>query len=245
MVLRGAAASNSDEMRETRCAASARRPRTLLLVRHGLPDYRLRKCPDEPPGPALSDIGRWQARQAAERIAALAPVAVHCSPLLRAIETARIVAAPLGLAPRIDADLAEWRRTERLYQVTLRSARWLRRWLASDERCAVAVGHASPLLAIVREALFLPQRTWWLPGRPHMARLDSLDRLDCSVASVIEVRFEDGRVSARCLINPQPHITYVRPGFLMLRSPYPGGARPARECVRRFVAPPPGGVQAR
>jgi broad specificity phosphatase PhoE len=216
--------------------AASNERRSLLLVRHGLPDYRLRKRTDEAPGPGLTHVGRRQAEQAAERVASLTPSAIYTSPLLRALETARIVAKPLGLTPCIECDLSEWRRTEKLHQVTIRSARWLRRWLVSGERCAVAVGHASPLLALVREALFLPHKTWWHPRRPHMARLDSADRLDCSLASVIEVSFERGRVTARCLLNPLPHITYVRPGVHMRRSPYPGGARPASACTRRILS---------
>jgi probable phosphomutase (TIGR03848 family) len=65
--------------------------------------------PGRAPGLHLSEDGRAQAKAAAERISALAkaPAAVYASPLERAVETARPIAARLGLRVRIDKGLLE------------------------------------------------------------------------------------------------------------------------------------------
>jgi glucosyl-3-phosphoglycerate phosphatase len=85
----------------------------ILLARHGetddnVPPLRFQGQRDTP----LNDTGRAQARELAERVAAHdVPVAsLWCSDLSRAQETAEIVGARLGLAPRPDARLREgWR----------------------------------------------------------------------------------------------------------------------------------------
>ena len=65
--------------------------------------------PGRAPGLHLSDEGKAQADKAAERIAALAkaPVAVYASPLERAMETAKPIAARLGLRVRVERGLLE------------------------------------------------------------------------------------------------------------------------------------------
>jgi len=55
----------------------------------------------------LDDTGRAQAAELAERAAGYAFSALWCSPLLRARETADVVAARIGLAPKEDARLME------------------------------------------------------------------------------------------------------------------------------------------
>ncbi|HEX5145452.1 MAG TPA: histidine phosphatase family protein [Conexibacter sp.] len=85
----------------------------ILLARHGetddnVPPLRFQGQRDTP----LNDTGRAQARELAERVAALdAPIAaLWCSDLSRARETAEIVGARIGLEPRSDARLREgWR----------------------------------------------------------------------------------------------------------------------------------------
>jgi broad specificity phosphatase PhoE len=186
--------------------------RRLLLVRHGLPDYRLAKRGDEPPGPILSEIGRDQARQAVPILAKHHPAAVYSSPLSRAMQTAEIIGRSLGLRIQIDAELSEWHRTESLYEVSQRSGRWLRRWLAGGERCAVVVGHASPLLAVLREGLYLPHSSWWRPDDPRRLVLGTCDRFELSMGSVFELLFEPRGVTARCRHHPTPRISYFRDG---------------------------------
>jgi probable phosphoglycerate mutase len=85
----------------------------ILLARHGetddnVPPLRFQGQRDTP----LNARGREQARELAERVAALDPpvAALWSSDLSRARETAEIVGARLGLAPRLDARLREgWR----------------------------------------------------------------------------------------------------------------------------------------
>ena len=80
----------------------------LALVRHGETDWnRARRIQGRTEVP-LNDTGREQARGAAATLAAHAWASVHASPLGRAIETAEIIAAGLGLAtPAINDGLWE------------------------------------------------------------------------------------------------------------------------------------------
>jgi probable phosphomutase (TIGR03848 family) len=84
-------------------------PSVALLVRHGRTATTGRVLPGRAPGLHLSDAGRAQAEAAAKRIGALKrhPVAVYASPLERAVETARPIAAGLGLRVRVDRGLLE------------------------------------------------------------------------------------------------------------------------------------------
>jgi len=80
-----------------------------LLVRHGRTPTTGSVLPGRAPGLHLSDEGRAQAEATAERIAALRrpPEAVYASPLERAVETARPIAARLGLRVRVERGLLE------------------------------------------------------------------------------------------------------------------------------------------
>ncbi len=81
----------------------------MVLVRHGETDdnrepVRVQGFSDTP----LNDTGRAQARAAAARIAAgPPPTAIWSSDLSRARETAEIIGAAVGLAPRLDPRLRE------------------------------------------------------------------------------------------------------------------------------------------
>jgi broad specificity phosphatase PhoE len=85
----------------------------------------------------LSEEGRAQAEEAAERIAALspAPSAVYASPLERTRETAAPIARRLGLRVRtahglLECDIGDWA-GQRLDRVSRRAEwRWVRRWPA-------------------------------------------------------------------------------------------------------------------
>lgn len=187
--------------------------RRLLLVRHGLPDYRSGKAWDEPPGPMLSGVGVVQIRQSAEVVARYSPSRIWSSPLARATQSAALLAAKSDAPLVIDADLKEWHRTDSLYGVTQRNTRWLARWLARGERCAVVVGHASPILAVIRSALYLPQRYWYAPGFS--------DRLEVSMGSVFELLIHPHEVSVRCLFHPTPRIMQLRGTTIMRTYPRP------------------------
>jgi probable phosphoglycerate mutase len=81
----------------------------IWLVRHGETDYnrepiRVQGHTDVP----LNERGREQARAIAASLAAgEPPTELYCSHLARARETADIIGAELGLAPRVDERLAE------------------------------------------------------------------------------------------------------------------------------------------
>ncbi|HTA96052.1 MAG TPA: histidine phosphatase family protein [Solirubrobacteraceae bacterium] len=96
---------------------------SVYLARHGQTAYNLeRRFQGHLPVP-LDETGREQAADLAERAAAgtsygASFVALWCSPLLRARETADIVAARLGLEPReeprlMETDAGDW--TDRLF----------------------------------------------------------------------------------------------------------------------------------
>ncbi len=84
-------------------------PALALLVRHGTTATTGKVLPGRAPGLHLSDRGRDQAAEAAKRLASLspAPVAVYSSPLERAAETARPIAAALGCRVRVERGLLE------------------------------------------------------------------------------------------------------------------------------------------
>jgi broad specificity phosphatase PhoE len=90
----------------------------VYLARHGQTAYNLeRRFQGHLPVP-LDDTGRAQAADLAERASAHDFAALWCSPLLRARETAEIVAARIGIEPRDDprmmeTDAGDW--TDRLF----------------------------------------------------------------------------------------------------------------------------------
>ncbi len=82
-------------------------PVSLFIARHG-------ETVDNADGlivgrrdPPLSEIGREQAARLAEQVATLGVVAIWCSPLLRARQTATVVADAIGVGPTILDDLIE------------------------------------------------------------------------------------------------------------------------------------------
>jgi probable phosphoglycerate mutase len=79
----------------------------VYLARHGQTAYNLEgRFQGQLPVP-LDETGRAQAVDLAERAAAHGFVALWCSPLLRARETADVVAERIGLEPREDARFME------------------------------------------------------------------------------------------------------------------------------------------
>jgi probable phosphoglycerate mutase len=91
---------------------------SIYLARHGRTAYNLEgRFQGHLPVP-LDETGRAQALELAERAAAHDFVALWCSPLVRARETADAVARRTGLSPREDArlmetDAGDW--TDRLF----------------------------------------------------------------------------------------------------------------------------------
>ncbi len=79
----------------------------IWLARHGETPYNAERRFQGQSAVALSDRGREQARGLAEAAAGRGFAALWCSPLLRAAETAAIVAGRLGLEPVTEARLME------------------------------------------------------------------------------------------------------------------------------------------
>lgn len=93
-------------------------PDSVYLARHGQTAYNLeRRFQGHLPVP-LDETGLEQAADLAERASRYEFAALWCSPLLRARETADIVAARIGLQPReeprmMETDAGDW--TDRLF----------------------------------------------------------------------------------------------------------------------------------
>jgi broad specificity phosphatase PhoE len=123
----------------------------LYLVRHGESTYnaegRIQGQADVP----LSELGRRQSEAVAEALRAQPVDAVYSSPLRRALETARLIAAPHNLLVRTDARLAEL--NVGVFQDRLRSElaethpTELARWLDGDEDFAIPGGESRRQLA--------------------------------------------------------------------------------------------------
>lgn len=99
-------------------ATPAPAARTIILVRHGayVPD-----AADSSPGPGLSPIGFAQAKLVAARLAGMPGRfdAVYSSPMTRAHETAKVIAAELpGVPFEVVPDLAECTPATRRKEVT-------------------------------------------------------------------------------------------------------------------------------
>jgi broad specificity phosphatase PhoE len=78
----------------------------LLLVRHGQSEWNALGRWQGSADPELTELGRLQALHAANRIGAVD--VIIASPLSRALVTAQIISAQIGVAPVIvEADLAE------------------------------------------------------------------------------------------------------------------------------------------
>ena len=79
----------------------------ILLVRHGQSTWNADGRWQGRADPPLSDLGVRQAKVAAETVGEFGVTRIWASPLVRADQTARILAARLGLEVENDARLAE------------------------------------------------------------------------------------------------------------------------------------------
>lgn len=80
---------------------------TLLLTRHGETDWNSQRRWQGHADQPLNDVGRAQARALAEELAGRTIDVVYSSDLVRAYETAVIVADRLGLPVEVDSGLRE------------------------------------------------------------------------------------------------------------------------------------------
>ena len=162
-----------------------------MFVRHGQTDANRDGVLLGRLDPPLNDAGREQAAVVAARVALLQPARVVTSPLVRAVETAEIVAVACGLDVTVDARLIEvdygeydglplaelpsdlvwkWRNDadfappggESLASVGKRMGEYTSEVLDSlAEGPMVAVSHVSPIKAAVLWALGLPDLYSW------------------------------------------------------------------------------------
>lgn len=161
----------------------------IIFVRHGQTEINREGRLQGRLDPALTDLGRSQARRAAAGLAGSGATRVFTSPLMRAADTAREIAAVLGVEVETDdrlleldygdwdgrkfADVspgewAQWRGDvsfappggESLESVTRRIGEFCGEQLG-DERCVVAVSHVSPIKAAVIWALGCGTEATW------------------------------------------------------------------------------------
>jgi len=182
----------------------------LYLIRHGRTAWnaegRIQGWADVP----LDDVGREQARRLAERLRARPPDLILCSPLWRAYETARILAAVWEVPIEVDERLKErgqgpfegrtgvevaalqqaWREMERdptaeIAGVEPRAAFAERVWAAMQ----VAMARPERTLAVVAHggtfSMFFRQWLGLPLDRPSPFRFDN--------ASLTELALHDGR----------------------------------------------------
>lgn len=108
-------------------------PTTILLARHGETEWNRDGRFQGHADPPLNELGRAQAHELAERLAAEPIAAVYASPLRRARETAEIVGDRLGLPVETadglrEVDVGSWSgltRAEIADRFPEGSARWL------------------------------------------------------------------------------------------------------------------------
>jgi broad specificity phosphatase PhoE len=118
----------------------------VYLARHGQTDYNLEgRFQGHLPVP-LNATGRAQAGELAERAAAHRFAALWCSPLLRARQTADIVARRIGLEPREDDRLVEtdagWWTDRSFAEVQAHSPEQFAAFLAGDPAFAFPGGES-------------------------------------------------------------------------------------------------------
>ena len=104
----------------------------VLVARHGETDWNREHRWQGQSGPGLNDRGREQARALAARLAGVRLTALYASDLPRAVETAEIIAAAVGLEPVLErglreVDVGDWRGLTRA-EVRERDPNGYRRW---------------------------------------------------------------------------------------------------------------------
>ncbi|WP_375397994.1 histidine phosphatase family protein [uncultured Sphingomonas sp.] len=86
---------------------------TIFLIRHAAHGHLGHTLSGRLPGIALSEAGLTQARTLSATLAPLRFAAIHTSPVQRAVETARAIAAGRGLSPVVvdaldEIDFGQW-----------------------------------------------------------------------------------------------------------------------------------------
>jgi phosphoserine phosphatase len=110
---------------------------TILLARHGETDWNREGRFQGHADPPLNDTGRAQAAVLSDELADVELAAVYSSPLRRAFESAKLIAAPHRLAPVAlealrEVDVGSWQGLTR-EEVESRFPEQLSNWLAYDQ----------------------------------------------------------------------------------------------------------------
>ncbi|MFJ8182274.1 bifunctional RNase H/acid phosphatase [Streptomyces sp. NPDC096105] len=204
-------------------------PATFVLLRHGETPLTPQKRFSGSGGsdPSLSDIGREQARKVAAALARRGTVqAVVASPLARTRETARIVAARLGLDVAVEEGLREtdfgaWEGLT-FGEVSERHPEDLNAWLASPDAEPTGGGESfaatAARVAEARDKLLAEYRGRTVLLVTHVTPIktlvrlalgappEALFRMELSAASLSAVAYyADGNASVR-LFNDTSHL---------------------------------------
>jgi broad specificity phosphatase PhoE len=207
---------------------------TAYLIRHSDVENPLSVLYGHLEGFPLSDLGRRRAELLAERLAGSGIRRIVSSPLERAMETARIIAARLPEPVEVEVD-PELREAEfsrylqgvRFWMVPLLRPRWylhkMRRGMMPGDEAITELGGRVLNVArrVVRETPDHPvalvshadplQAAWiLLDGRPHNEV--EMYRRAVDRAGLLKVEFEDGE-PASWVYEPPPKLTAVRKAF--------------------------------
>ena len=86
----------------------------IYLIRHGETGGNVARRHQAEKTP-LTDRGREQAKEVAKKIEKYKPTHLLCSPMVRAVETARIIGDEIGMVPEINDNFVEIKRPDHLY----------------------------------------------------------------------------------------------------------------------------------
>ena len=133
-------------------ASPAAAPTLIHLVRHGLVDNPRRLVYGRSPGWHLSEQGRRQAEACARRLKPRPIAALYSSPLERAVETAEILSAGLGLSLTVRPDLTESAMASRWEGLSWREVKTVhrQRWEAYLEDPLSFTDVEEPLIALAQ-----------------------------------------------------------------------------------------------
>lgn len=204
---------------------------TLYLIRHAATDANLAepaRLQGRQLNPPLARVGVRQAEATRDFLAIRAIDSCYCSPLLRAVQTATIVAEPHGLTPcpveeLTECDVGRW---EGLDWQTIRSqeADAYARFMANPAVCGYPKGesfddvhqrasaclegllrrHAGEALLVVGHHIVNRTYLAGLLGlRPSQARQVKLD--NCGISIVVQ----DGTTATVCTLNAAFHLQGV------------------------------------
>ena len=193
---------------------------TFLLIRHGTHSMGPNAIPGRSAQAVLAPEGQAQAAGLADRLRHLPIAAIHCSPVLRARQTAEPLSAALNLPVHVNDALAEIEYGDWTGQ-SLDDLRPLERWKhwnafrsgtrvpggesmpevqtrAVGEMLRLAAEHPAACLALVSHGDVIKAAVAYFLGVP----LDLFQRIEIGTGSVSVVRVDDWGPTVWCVNNP-------------------------------------------